>query len=143
MTPTTIRTSRKFEAAHRQMEDIGKCGFVHGHNWIVDMELTGIPDTHVGYVIDFKDLYGVVDAFDHTTMLRADDPLVEVLSEHGQRLVILPLNATCENLAGIIANRIEALVALRKVRISHLRVVVHENDHSNATIERNYPRVVF
>ena len=31
-----IKTEVAFEAAHRQYGDPGKCGGLHGHNWIVE-----------------------------------------------------------------------------------------------------------
>lgn len=138
----TISTSRKFEAAHRQYGDPGKCGYLHGHNWQVDITLTGTPDTVIGYVVDFKTIFDIIDEFDHKTLLRYDDPLVEVLSDHNQRLIVLSVNATCENLAGLFANRIEAMLGKLRMHITYLKVVVWENDHSNAFDERHYSKVV-
>lgn len=138
----TISTSRAFEAAHRQYGDPGKCGYLHGHNWKVDVVLRGTPDTLIGYVVDFKDIFDIIDEFDHKTLLRYDDPLIEPLTEHNQRLVVLSVNATCENLAGLFANRIEAMLGTRHIHITYLKVTVHENDHSNAYDERYYSKVV-
>jgi len=142
MTLVTITTSRGFEAAHRQLHDTGKCSVLHGHNWVVDITLIGTPDPHVGYVIDLKDIHGVIDQLDHTTMLHRDDPLVEVLYHYDQKVVVFSVNATCENLCEIIANRIEAIASKRNVRLSYLKVTVHENSHSNAFIERTFSKHV-
>ena len=134
----TIRTSRKFEAANRQIGDVGKCGKLHGHNWKVDVEIDGYVTSDIGYLVDFKDIYDVIDTFDHTTMLRDDDPLVRVLVMYGQKVEVLPVNATCENLGYVIANRLEVLLSKRHTKISRLKVVVHENDHSSAVVDRSY-----
>jgi 6-pyruvoyltetrahydropterin/6-carboxytetrahydropterin synthase len=127
---TVIRTSRKFEAAHRQLGDPSKCGKLHGHNWNVVVELRGTPNK-IGYVVDFKDVHNVIDEFDHSIILCDKDPLVTVLQSVKQHVVVVPLNPTCENLAVIILRRIAKL----DCKARHVKVTVYENDESYAIEE--------
>lgn len=127
---TVTRTSRKFESAHRQLGDPGKCGKLHGHNYAVNIEIHGTPNK-IGYIIDFKDIHDVIDDFDHAVILCECDPLVTVLQSVKQRVVVVPLNPTCENLAILILERIAELEG----KVRHIKVTVYENDESYAIEE--------
>jgi len=67
---------------HRLMFHEGKCKFPHGHNYEVDVSLSG-PLNENGMVIDFSELKGqlksMVKQFDHAMVLFKEDPFVEVL----------------------------------------------------------------
>lgn len=47
-----------FEAAHRlpHVPDGHKCGRLHGHNWTVEIQCSGEPDEHTGWIVDFYDV---------------------------------------------------------------------------------------
>ena len=120
-----IRTVTKFEAAHRQLGDPGKCGYLHGHNWTVEWEICGEPND-LGYVVDFKDLKEISNKFDHTVILKANDPLVEILTRADQRVISIVDNPTCENIARHLAN-----VTINKFdNLYSVFVRVYENDVS-------------
>ena len=65
-----IKTFR-FEAAHSlpNVPNGHKCSRLHGHSYRVDIHVTGEPDPHTGWVIDFgriKQVAGaVLDELDH------------------------------------------------------------------------------
>ena len=65
-----IKTFR-FEAAHSlpNVPDGHKCKRLHGHSYRVDIHVTGQPDPHTGWVIDFGDIKRIVgpvlDELDH------------------------------------------------------------------------------
>ena len=68
-----IRTFR-FEAAHRlpNIPHEHKCRRMHGHNYRVDVHVTGPVDPHVGWVMDFDEIrrivHPVLEALDHQVL---------------------------------------------------------------------------
>jgi 6-pyruvoyltetrahydropterin/6-carboxytetrahydropterin synthase len=68
-----VKTFR-FEAAHAlpNVPDGHKCGNMHGHSYRVDIHVTGQPDAHTGWVVDFGDIKQIVNAvldeLDHATL---------------------------------------------------------------------------
>jgi 6-pyruvoyltetrahydropterin/6-carboxytetrahydropterin synthase len=71
---------RKFDAAHRLLNDEGKCHNLHGHTWKVEVEITGPVDLATDMVIDFREVKRIIDIFDHSVTLNSADPLVPLLS---------------------------------------------------------------
>ena len=51
-----IKASTKFAAAHSLREYQGDCARVHGHNWMVEAEVTTGSLNELGIAIDFRDL---------------------------------------------------------------------------------------
>lgn len=52
-----------FDSAHRLVGYNGPCSNLHGHRWIVEIEIKGRPDPQTGMIIDFrkiKDLMAVI-----------------------------------------------------------------------------------
>lgn len=62
------------------------CEPVHGHNWLVGVDVEGVPDPH-GMVVDFialRDaLSAIVARLDHTMLLPTANPLLHVTTEPG------------------------------------------------------------
>ncbi|WP_213991663.1 6-carboxytetrahydropterin synthase QueD [Sodalis sp. dw_96] len=58
MVVTTLFKDFTFEAAHRlpHVPDGHKCGRLHGHSFMVRVEITGPVDPHSGWVMDFGEL---------------------------------------------------------------------------------------
>ncbi|MBB8590211.1 6-carboxytetrahydropterin synthase, partial [Escherichia coli] len=54
---TTLYKDFTFEAAHRlpNVPNGHKCGRLHGHSFVVRLEITGEVDKHTGWIIDFAD----------------------------------------------------------------------------------------
>ncbi|MDD3608239.1 MAG: 6-carboxytetrahydropterin synthase QueD [Halothiobacillaceae bacterium] len=50
----TLRVETDFAAAHRLHGYDGNCARLHGHNWKVEVEVTGRRLDGVGMVVDFK-----------------------------------------------------------------------------------------
>ena len=129
-----INTRIHFEAAHRQYGDTSKCGYLHGHNWAVDIYVDSDTILPVGYIIDFKDLKEVIDVYDHKVLLKEDDPLCDVLEKAGQKVMRLPLNPTCECLSLILIKDIAKVIP----SFQTIKIVVHENEKSNAATKASY-----
>lgn len=107
---------------HRLLDYVGKCARVHGHNGRVEIVAAAEQLDARGFVLDFSDLQAVAQAFiderlDHRLLLRADDPLVPVLTAQGEAFVALEVNPTAENLAKLIFDHLRGrgfpIVAVR------------------------------
>lgn len=64
-----LKVEEAFEAAHNLRGYKGKCSRLHGHNWVVEVEITGESLNELGILVDFKDvkreLKTVLDKLDH------------------------------------------------------------------------------
>lgn len=110
----TVGRREHFNAAHRlfrpewsdarNAEVFGPCANpnYHGHNYELEVRLTGSPDPETGYVIDLKDLSRVIKA--------------EVLDRYDHRNLNLDtedfrtLNPTAEHIAAVIWRRLRAVL---------------------------------
>lgn len=129
-----INTKLFFEAAHRQLNDPGKCGYLHGHNWMVDVYISSGYVDPIGYVVDFKDLKEIIDEYDHKVLLHKDDPLCQILMDAGQKVKMLDLNPTCECLSLLLCRDF----AKSLPSFDYITVVVYENEKSNASSKGSY-----
>ena len=112
MSQLTICRAEHFNAAHRlhnpawnearNQQVFGKCNNpnYHGHNYNLEVRLTGQIDPETGYVFDLKDLSDVIKR--------------EVLTRYDHRNLNLDtedfreLNPTAENIAVVIWHRLRA-----------------------------------
>ncbi len=87
--PTTIFKEFIFEAAHRlpHVPEGHKCGRLHGHSFLVRLEITGEVDPHTGWIVDFADLKAafkpIYDRLDHyylNDISGLENPTSEVLA---------------------------------------------------------------
>jgi 6-pyruvoyl tetrahydropterin synthase/QueD family protein len=112
MIPTTkVRVTKRFtfEMAHALRCHDGLCANIHGHSYVLDVTLLGVPITESGnakdgMVIDFADLKSivkrnVVDRYDHALVLNEHDRSA-VTTDHSLfgRVLFTPWQPTCENL---------------------------------------------
>lgn len=67
-----------FDAAHRLSNYEGACQRLHGHRWVVTIEVEGNTLNDWGAVVDFGDIKKVLDEefdlLDHRTILDTNDP---------------------------------------------------------------------
>lgn len=58
---TTLYKDFTFEAAHRlpNVPEGHKCGRLHGHSFVVRLEITGEVDPNTGWIIDFAELKAI------------------------------------------------------------------------------------
>jgi 6-pyruvoyltetrahydropterin/6-carboxytetrahydropterin synthase len=92
---------------HRLLDYDGKCRHLHGHNGAAVITLHGDQLDRRGMVVDFSELKRVVggwidDTLDHTMLLHRDDPVLPLLREAGERVHVLDVNPTAENIAKLI-----------------------------------------
>lgn len=127
-----IHTTTMFEAAHRQLNDPSKCGKLHGHNWKVEWDIVSNNTNGIGYIIDFKELKCITDEYDHCVMLYIGDPLVNILQNADQVVMILGCNPTAENLALILCNKLHSIATKLGIVIIGGSIRVWENEKSYA-----------
>jgi 6-pyruvoyltetrahydropterin/6-carboxytetrahydropterin synthase len=84
----TITHRYEWDMAHRIPEHAGKCRRLHGHRYILEVDVTGWVQSSGpadGMVVDFGDVKDLVKRWlghwDHRTMLAESDPLCAVWDE--------------------------------------------------------------
>jgi len=92
---------------HRLLNHEGMCRHLHGHNAMVEIDITAETLDARDMVVDFADIKRAVKAWidrelDHKMILREDDPLVEVLRAQGEPVYTIESNPTAERLATLI-----------------------------------------
>jgi len=89
----TISKRIEVAGAHRlHLPYKSKCRKLHGHNWIVNVEISGKYVNEVGMLLDFTHIKDIVNMLDH-------DDLNQILPDN--------LNPTAENIAKWIAIKID------------------------------------
>jgi len=99
----------------------------------VEIEVLGKPDPRTGMVIDFGDIKKYIrDVFDHTCILNKMDPLVSVLLEETD-VVIMDEEPTAENIALKILRDLKNLYGIEVTKVR-----VWENDSNMAEVENEF-----
>jgi 6-pyruvoyltetrahydropterin/6-carboxytetrahydropterin synthase len=138
----TIAKRFRWEGAHRLPWHEGGCQHLHGHSYAMTVELDGTPDAR-GLLLDFKDLKAIlkplVDAWDHATLVAADDAaLRQAVELLDTKHAVLPFDTTSENLCTYVADYLERAGAetLREHGITAIRVRIQETETCYAETER-------
>ena len=106
----TLKTSAAFDSAHFLSGYQGKCANLHGHRWVVEVEVSAdalqTQGEKRGMVIDFGDLKHAVqdlaDFYDHATIFETGtlrETTIAAFHEEGFRLIGVPYRPTAENFA--------------------------------------------
>lgn len=115
----TIKTG--FSAAHRLRDYEGPCSKVHGHNWAVEVVITGKELQSNGILLDFNDVKKatseVLTGLDHTNL--------------NETAPFDKLNPTSENLARWIFEELGKRLNSATLRVS--RVNIREAETSCAS----------
>ncbi|MHB8902011.1 MAG: 6-pyruvoyl trahydropterin synthase family protein [Thermoguttaceae bacterium] len=93
---------------HRLLDYDGKCKHLHGHNGKVLITMEARSLNGLGMVLDFAEIKRVIqrwidEKLDHRMILRRDDPVVGMLLEMNEPLMLIDDNPTAENIAKLIA----------------------------------------
>ena len=95
---------------HRLLDYDGICKHPHGHNAVVEVDVsTDVLDKR-NMVADFSDIKRIVKGWidrelDHKMILRHDDPLVKPLAALGEPIYKLDSNPTVERIAKLIFDK--------------------------------------
>lgn len=108
---------------HRLMDYDGRCAHAHGHNGVLEIELTSNALDQRGMVYDFSDVKKSLQSFideqlDHRMLLRHDDPLVGALESVGEKVFVMKDNPTAENIAKLIFHEARS----RKLPVAAIRL---------------------
>lgn len=118
----TLTTQLEFAAAHRLRGYDGNCARLHGHNWKVEISMTGSQLNDVGMLIDFKEIKRtgkqVLAQLDHYYL--NDIPPFDA-----------ELNPTAENIAFYLFQQLGEALNDERIRVSS--VTVWENERNSAT----------
>ena len=131
-----------FCAGHRLYGHEGRCAFLHGHNYRVDIEVEaergGAAVDDVGRVVDFslikKRMLGWLDEhWDHAFILFEKDEttLAAVRVAEPTKYFVLPWNPTAENMARYLLE-VVAPGVLADLGVVTRKVAVWETDESCA-----------
>ena len=117
----TLTTQLEFSAAHRLRGYDGNCARLHGHNWKVEISLTGSQLNDVGMLIDFKEIKRtgkhILAQLDHYYL--NDIPPFDA-----------ELNPTAENIAKYICESLQVNAAFQAEKIDVQSVQVWESPRS-------------
>lgn len=115
----SVKIEGNFSSAHNLRGYRGKCEALHGHNWKVEIAVSGDNLDKIGMLIDFKilksKLNAVLDGLDHKYLNKIP--------------YFKKANPTSENIARYIYER------LKERGLTLRSVTVWENDTSSATYE--------
>jgi 6-pyruvoyltetrahydropterin/6-carboxytetrahydropterin synthase len=137
-----LTTSYVFDAAHRIAGHPGKCAWLHGHTYHLDVTVSSPALNPLGMVMDFDDLAdavrkAVLERWDHATLLAADDPLGPAISavqrEAPDRVVLLPGQPTAEVLTREAWTRLESRLP---AGITLERVAIRETPSCGSAMSR-------
>lgn len=132
---TTVSITRRatFAAAHilcrtdwteeRNREVFGACVNDHGHNYVIEVTVSGPVDSETGMVVNLKQIDSIlrrefIDAVDHRHLNRDVDFLTGVIP-------------TAENIAGAAFERLAP--HFQPARLIRLRLVESENNAAEVT----------
>jgi len=95
---------------HRLLNYEGKCRHLHGHNGKAVIVLQSPELDALGMLVDFTEIKRKVqvwidETLDHTMIICREDPLLPLLQERGERVHVLDVNPTAENIARLIYER--------------------------------------
>lgn len=102
-----ISKSFFFCYGHRLIGHAGRCRYLHGHNARADVVLAADTLDALGMVTDFgaiKDSIGrwIDEELDHNLLLYASDPVLPLLRGAGERVYVMDVHPTAENIARLI-----------------------------------------
>jgi len=108
----TLTTMVEFSSAHTLVGHSGPCKKMHGHNWKVEVEITGEKLDKIGMVVDFKEIRKatnlVVDELDHEFLNN-----LEPFSED---------NPTAENIARYIFIKLSEEFSNKNVKVNSIKL---------------------
>jgi 6-pyruvoyltetrahydropterin/6-carboxytetrahydropterin synthase len=116
-----LKIISQFAAAHQLREYEGKCENLHGHNWKVEVYVTGNKLEKNGLLIDFKLIKNatkkVLDELDHEFLNKLD--------------AFKTINPSSENIARHIFTALSQEVNTERIKVS--RVTTWESDSACAS----------
>lgn len=141
----TVMRRIPFCAGHRLVGHEGKCVHLHGHNYIVEIYVTGTKVDALGRIVDFAVINRLFkdwidDHWDHGFILWDQDhtAIAAIQSVPPARVFTIPYNPTAENIARylLLVAGPELLSQVEGYELELAKVVLWESEKSSATVER-------
>jgi 6-pyruvoyltetrahydropterin/6-carboxytetrahydropterin synthase len=124
----TITRRIEFDSGHRVLGHEGKCRFIHGHRYALEISITAPELDKIGRVLDFGEIKNIVQGwidsnFDHNLLLHKEDPLFDYIAEKEDRVPYLMKfgNPTAENIVKELYYQLPPLLP-DNVKITKIRV---------------------
>lgn len=103
-----LKSEHSFDSSHFLSGYEGKCAYIHGHRWKVEVEVqseTLLKNGQLsGMIVDFgdlkKDVKAMVDFYDHALIIEIGsmrDKTLNCLKEDGFNLIMVDFRTTAEN----------------------------------------------
>jgi 6-pyruvoyltetrahydropterin/6-carboxytetrahydropterin synthase len=135
-----IRRYHDISAAHRLVGHLGKCRFIHGHNYRIYFHIEGDMDD-LGMVVDFDTVKATLckwldDNWDHKLILWASDPLADALQPAITKydtignIELVPFNPTAEGMAQYLLDEIGPRLLPPELKL--VKVIVQETQKCSA-----------
>lgn len=112
---------RQFSAAHQLREFRGNCERLHGHNWKVEVSLTGEELNDAGLLIDFKEVKEATDR----TLEELDHSFLNELPHFRDQ------NPSSENIAAYIFEKLSTTLNSNQIKVT--KVTAWESDSARAS----------
>jgi 6-pyruvoyltetrahydropterin/6-carboxytetrahydropterin synthase len=139
----TIMKRITFCAGHRLLNHGGKCENLHGHNYVIEIFVTGDRTDEIGRLVDFSIINRLFKAWidehwDHSMLFwDVDSVAIEaVQSVQPHRIYRMPCNPTAENMARYLLERVgpELLRQVADYQLRVSKVVLWETETSCAEV---------
>lgn len=138
-----IRLTKVFSyaMAHALDNYDGLCKNIHGHNYHLEVTVSGIPVIDMsspkkGMLIDFSDLkriinHDIIEVLDHALMLNQDTnpELMALLKKSYERVIMVPFQPTTENMLCYLAETIKKILP-SGVHLYSLKLKETENSYA-------------
>lgn len=138
-----IRLTKVFSyaMAHALDNYDGLCKNIHGHNYHLEVTVSGIPVVDIaspkkGMLIDFSDLKkiinrDIIEVLDHALMLNQDTnpELMALLKKSYERVIMVPFQPTTENMLCYLADTIKKILP-EGVHLYSLKLKETENSYA-------------
>lgn len=129
----------RWEMGHRLPFHKGKCVNLHGHSYMLLLELEGELDEN-GMLIDYYDLKNIVNPIiedlDHSFMVHKDDKeVLNFLSKINSKKVVVDFHSTAENISLYLFDKLkESMLKKYAVKIT-VRIYETPDDYAEVSGE--------
>lgn len=153
-----LRMEHHFDSAHQLNGYKGACANLHGHRWIVDLEIElkgneiteKIPNVpsyelnSLGMMVDFNTLKKEIDKLDHASILNVKSKeLIDYLLRVKAKLVVIPGNPTAENLALYLADKLIRVINKENKMCKLTNLKLYENPNSYIILNEEDLRYIY